>query len=88
MGMKKLTAKQIRERRRKSRMYGLKKIRVGEKVCWLSAENKNGWSLGFAWGKKTLWLRNLRLANRKEVERAMKSAVVYIHLKNSKEKTK
>lgn len=80
-----LTAKQKREHRRDQRMYGLKPIKKGSKLVWVSAENKNGWSLGLAFNKGTMWLRNMRFVSREEVERALKAAVVFIHLKGSKE---
>jgi hypothetical protein len=70
---------------RDAHWYGMKKIKVGQKICWMAKEDKNGWGLGLALGNRTLWLRNLRFANRKEVERAMeKTAMVFIHLKESK----
>ena len=75
--------KEKKAKRRASRMYGLKKMKKGEKHCWLASENKNGWALGFALNNGTLWLRNLRFASRIEVEKALKSAIVFIHLKDS-----
>lgn len=78
-----LTAKEKRQRRREQRMYGLKQIKKGAKLAWLSSENKNGWSLGLAFNNKTLWLRNLRFSSRSEVERAIKAATVFIHLKET-----
>lgn len=68
-------------------MYGLKKVRLGEKVCWISNENKHGWSLGFALGKQTFWLKNVRFATNEEVSRVLRgSNVVFVHLKNPKKK--
>lgn len=83
---KKLTAKEKRERRRAQRMYGMKKIKRGEKLAWLSAESKNGWSLGLAFGKGTMWLRNMHFASREEVERVIngKTSVVFIEMKHKK----
>lgn len=56
------------------------------KVCWLSVQNKNGWSLGLCVGnKKTLWLTGLRLATEKDVNTLLagkKVSAVFIHLKN------
>jgi len=58
------------------------------KVCWLSVQNKNGWSLGLCIGnKKTLWLTGLRLATEKDVNKLLsrkKVSAVFIHLKNDK----
>ncbi len=63
---------------------GVVKVPTGTKFCWISKEDKNGWSLGFALNSKTLWIRGLRLASRKEVERAMeKSSLVFVNLKSN-----
>lgn len=85
--MKKATPekKTARVLRREKNWYGMKKLKVGQKVCWLASENKNGWALGLALGKRTLWLRNLRVKTRSEVERLLSSSVVFIHTKDSKE---
>lgn len=65
---------------------GLVKVPRGTKVCWLAKEDRNGWAVGLAVGKKNLWLRGLRFANRQEAERiCQKSAIVFIHTKDSKE---
>lgn len=79
MGM---NEKEKKARRREQRLFGLKKIRKGEKLCWLSYENKNGWSLGLAFEKKTLWLRNVRFASKEEVNRAISSSVVFAEMKH------
>ena len=81
MGM---TAKEKKARRREQRLFGLKKIRKGEKLCWFSYENKNGWSLGLAFGKGTLWLRNVRFASKEEVERAISSSTVFAEMKHKR----
>jgi len=70
---------------KKTRYFGIVKIRTDEKFCWISKEDKNGWSLGFALNKRDVWLRGLRFSSRKEVERALKSNIVFVHLKTSKE---
>lgn len=77
----KRTKKQVQLRKR----YGRTKIRTGEKLCWISMENKNGWSLGLAIGKKTLWLRNTRFASIAEVNRALDANPLFVHLRDSKE---
>lgn len=81
----KKSQKQQREERRAKKWYGVKKLRKGEKVCWMAQEYKNGWALGLALGTRTLWLRNLRIPSRQEVERVMESSVVFINLKNNNE---
>lgn len=61
----------------------MKTVPTGAKVAWVSLQNKNGWSLGLTFsgaGDRTLWLRNLRFKNEREVERAVKSAVHLIPL--------
>ena len=60
------------------------KVREGEKSCWMSVQNKNGWSLGLALGKRTIWLRNIRFKNHKEVQDTVKRNIVFVHLKNDK----
>lgn len=81
MGM---TAKEKKARRQEQRLYGLKKIRKGEKFCWFSYENKNGWSLGLAFEKYTLWLRNVRFSSKVEVERAVSSPVNFSEMKHKR----
>lgn len=62
------------------REYGMVKVKKGQKLAWISKENKNGWSLGLAVGENTLWLRNLRFASVEEVERTTKGlSVAFIH---------
>lgn len=67
---------------RKKRYFGTVKVPRNAKFCWMSKHDKNGWSLGFALGKRTVWLTGLRFANRDEIERAMSSNMVFVHLKN------
>ena len=72
----------------KKRYYGTVKIKEGQKLCWLSKENKNGWSLGLGLNQRTVWLTGLRFKSRKEVERILESdsiPVVFVELKNSKD---
>lgn len=66
------------------RYYGVVKVKDGAKFAWLSAENKFGWSLGFALNNRTVWLRNVRFSSSKEVTRALRASVVFIKLKKSK----
>jgi uncharacterized protein YgiM (DUF1202 family) len=74
------TKKQLR---RAKRYYGMVRIREGEKMVWLSQQNKHGWSLGLAMNKRTIWLRNVRFQSRKDVTKAIeRGKLVFIHLKN------
>ena len=63
------------------RYYGLVKPKVGGKACWISMQNKNGWSLGYAVNGRDFFLRNVRFASIKEIERALKQNVVFVHKK-------
>lgn len=72
--------KELKAERRAKRWYGMKKVKRGEKVCWLAKEDKNGWSLGLALGERTLWLRNLRFPSHKEVSRILGANVVFVYL--------
>lgn len=61
---------------------GVVKIKEGEKMAWLSFESKNGWSLGLALGKRTVWVRGLRFKTKKEVARVIgKSNLVFVAMK-------
>ena len=55
--------------KKRVRYYGMVKVPKGAKICWLSVQNKNGWSLGLALGKRTIWLRNVRISSKEEVSR-------------------
>lgn len=66
---------------KKKRYFGLTKVKPNEKYCWISVENKNGWSLGFALGSRTIWLTNLRFESIADVKRIVKSSIVFVHLK-------
>ena len=77
--MKKKKQKKVPGRKR---YFGITKIRSRAKFCWLSHENKHGWSLGFALEDRTVWLRNLRFASKSEVYRAIDGQkVVFVELK-------
>lgn len=81
---KKTKVKKIRFVERTRRYYGLEILKSGTKFAWISAQNKYGWSLGLALNKRTVWLRNIRFADRKDVEKALgKSSVVFVELKKS-----
>ncbi len=72
--------------KKRVRFYGRVKIKHRQKMCWISEQNKNGWSLGLALNTHTVWLRNVRFVDRQAVEKAMESGgIVFIHLKNSKD---
>lgn len=71
------------KKKQQKRYYGLTVLKEGQKFAWLSVQNKNGWSLGFALNNRTVWLRNIRFKNAKEVSRAMeKGSLVFIELKH------
>ena len=74
------TTKKLSFKKKTKRYYGLDKVRTGAKLAWISVQNRHGWSLGLAHGKRTIWLRNVRFASEKEVERAIKSGIVFTHL--------
>jgi uncharacterized protein YgiM (DUF1202 family) len=84
MAKKSSTTKPVRQSKRTKRYYGMQVVKAGEKLCWLASENKHGFALGLALGKRTIWLRNIRFTSPKEVERALKSGVVFVHTRNSK----
>ena len=75
--MAKVTKKAVK----RVRFYGLVKPKSGQKMSWLSQQNKHGWSLGLALGKRTIWLRNVRFASVGDVEKALKAGTVLVHLK-------
>lgn len=60
------------------------KQKKNEKGCWIAKEDRNGWALGWARNKETLWLNNFRFKTREDVERALKSGIVFVYLKDSK----
>ena len=68
------------------RYYGLTKVRKSAKSCWLSMQNKNGWSLGLALKDRTVWLKNIRFATKEDVVSAVNGTakLVTIALKKSK----
>lgn len=83
--MSKATQHKVKGKRKlpkRKRYYGMTVVREGKKQCWLSSQNKNGWSLGLALNDRTVWLRNIRFESRKDVEAALKSKVVFVHLKH------
>ena len=75
------TTKKLSFKKKTKRYYGLDKVRKGAKLAWVSQQNRHGWSLGLAHGKRTIWLRNVRFRSEVEVKRALKSNVVFVHLK-------
>lgn len=81
-----MVSKKLHKSKRTKRFYGMTQLKAGTKSAWISVQNKNGWSLGFALGTHTIWLRNLRFTTRKDVENAFKGkgAVVFVGLKESK----
>lgn len=67
------------------------KIKAGQKLAWISMQNKNGWSLGLAVGKHNVWLRNVRFNSPEEVKRAVEGkalGVVFVWKKGQHPKGK
>ena len=82
------TKKKVKKNRKdkRNRYFGVVKLAKGTKFAWLSQQNKHGWSLGFALEKRTVWLRGLRFATKKEVSRVLnRASVVFVQLKDNKE---
>jgi uncharacterized protein YgiM (DUF1202 family) len=75
-----MASKSKKNIKRKAR-YGMVKIAKGQKLSWLSVENKQGWSLGLALNGKTIWLKNTRFPSQAEAERAVDAKVVFIPVK-------
>ena len=72
--------------KRKERYHGIVKLAKGTKFAWLAQQYRAGWSLGLALNNRTLWLKGLRFASRKEVERCLeRTKVVFIQLKDNPE---
>jgi len=67
--------------KKRDRGYGMIKVPTRSKLCWLSHENKHGWSLGLALSNRTIWLKNVRFSSQKEVTRAISSSVVFTEKK-------
>ena len=82
----KKTQRQIKSERRAKRHYGMKVLSQNDKYCWMSVQNKHGWSLGLALEDYTLWLKNVRFANRKDIEKLIggKKSIVFVELKGGK----
>ena len=79
------TNKKVYQNKKTKRYYGLTKIKVGQKIAWVSAQNKFGQSLGLALNNRTIWLRNIRFNSSQEVGRATRRAdIVFVELKGSK----
>ncbi len=68
----------------KKKYFGIVRLPRASKLCWISRQDVNGWSLGLALSSRTVWITGLRFADIKEVKRAVRSNIQFIHLKNSK----
>lgn len=67
---------------KKPRYYGIVKVRRFQKMCWVSKESKNGWSLGLALGDRDVWLTGLRFAKTSDVDEVTKHlSTVFVHMK-------
>lgn len=88
MAKKKKVAKKATKKAKKVkriRFYGMVKPKKGAKFAWISEQNKNGWSLGFATNERTIWLRNVRFVSKDEVSRVVDGAsIVFVPLKGAK----
>lgn len=71
----------LKKKGKRIRRYGMTKVRKGQKTAWVSRENKNGWSLGLAFEKYTVWLRNVRFPSSDDVSRAVGKGVVFVEKK-------
>ncbi len=73
--------------RRLKRYPGRTTIDLTKKVksCWISKQDKNGWSLGLVWGNRTIWLRNVRFRTQEDVHLVAlgKIGLVEVELKNA-----
>ena len=84
--MSKKRTKKTAMQKRRERYFGIVKLRKGLKFAWLAKQDKNGWALGLALEKRTVWLRGLRFATKKEIARVVdRTTIVYIQLKDNKE---
>ena len=81
--MSKKRVKKVKSKKR-IRRYGMTKVQKGQKSAWLSMQNRNGWSLGLAFEKYTVWLRNVRFASKAEVVRVAGSDVVFVEKKGNR----
>lgn len=74
------------KKQKRERYFGIVKIQKKNKYVWLSKQDKNGWSLGFALESRTVWLRGLRFPSVKDIEKTFikPSKLVTIPLKDTK----
>lgn len=70
-------------KKKTKRYFGIVKIQKGAKLCWLSHESKNGYSLGLALNSRNVWLRGLRFSDEAEIKRVTKANIVFVHTKKS-----
>lgn len=84
MKMKKVAKHTIHQSKRTGRWYGRQTIDEDTEYAWVTRQDKHGWSLGLALGKRTVWLRSIRFKTEKAVKQAMRRyPVVAIPLKDS-----
>lgn len=60
--------------------------RRGAKGRFISRQDKNGFSLGYATQKKTYWLTNFRFTDEASMRRALRNKVLVTYLKANKKK--
>lgn len=68
---------------KKQRYFGIVKLLKGHKASWVSKEDKNGWSLGYAMNNRTVWLTGLRFKSTEEIEHAINDTGIIFVEKNN-----
>ena len=71
----------MKKKKTSRKQAGLRPVKGGQKLAWLSRQDRNGWSLGLAFEKKTIWLTGLRFTSDKEVKKVLKSGIVFVESK-------
>jgi hypothetical protein len=74
----------VKKERIKNSSGDVIRLKLSDKVVWLSKEEKRGWSLGLALGTQTLWLKRLRMPDLLAVRSLLKVGLVSVALKNKK----
>lgn len=76
--------RKVVKKAKRVRYFGIVKLALGHKGCWISKHDKNGWSLGYAINKRTVWLTGLRFKTHQEISRVLGSGVVLVALGSEK----
>mgnify|MGYP006921293547 CR=1 FL=1 len=72
---KKVASTKALKKAKRAERYGMVKVAKGQKVSFISYQNKHGWSLGLALNGKTVWLRNTRFSSLEQIKAVVKSVV-------------